>query len=160
MFKVSKAIEIECSHEEVFAFAGDYSKDSAWRGGVISMDYETSGPPTFRLRTKERMRSLGLSTTTVAEVFEYSPTRTSFRSISGPVPCSGSRDFQACPAGTRFTYTVILNSDGFRRLIDPLLGLFLAWQLTKDLRRLKRQLEKKSENNDSLSTLSVWDEPT
>lgn len=160
MFKISKSIDIECSHEEVFAFAGDYSKDPAWRSGVVSMDYETSGPPTFRLRTKEHTRSLGLSTTTVAEVIEYSPTHTSFRSISGPVPCYGSREFSECPAGTRFTYTLILDSSGFKRLMDPILGAFLGWQLIWDLRRLKRQLEEESKYNDSLSTLPAWEEQT
>jgi hypothetical protein len=164
MFKVSQAIEIECSQKRVFAFAGDYSKDPAWRSGVLSMDYETSGPPTFRLRTKERMRSLGISATTVAEVIEYSPTRTSFRSVSGPVSCSGSREFSACPAGTRFTYTLILKSSGLTRLIDPLLSIFLAWQLTRDLRRLKRLLENMSQEDHSISTLPgspalpAWDE--
>ncbi|MDI1238046.1 MAG: SRPBCC family protein [Polaromonas sp.] len=141
MITISHTEEMRCSPEQAFAFAGDYANDPLWRQGVLSMDYENSGAPSVGARTRERMRSLGFAAITVAEVIEYSESRTAFRSLSGPLPCSGSRHFIACPTGTRVTYTLTLDGRGAMRLIEPLLGILLARQVPADLRRLKQQLE-------------------
>ena len=125
----------------VFAFAGDYANDPAWRAGVICMEYETPGPIAAGTRTRETMRSLGTKVVTVAEVMEYSPARTAFNSVSGPIPCSGSREFVATPTGTRFTYTLVLRPVGFYRVLEPLLKLLLARQVRADIRRLQQRLE-------------------
>lgn len=147
MITLSHSEEIRCSAEQAFTFAGDYANDPAWRHGVLSMDYVTSGPPTVGGRTRERMRSLGFVAITLAEIVDYSPARTAFRSVSGPMACSGSRDFHVCPTGTRFTYTLTLEGRSAIRLIEPLLGIFLARQLPLDLRRLKRQLEQMAQQS-------------
>lgn len=125
----------------VFAFAGDYANDPAWRAGVICMEYETSGPIAVGTRTRETMRSLGTKVVTVAEVTEYSPTRTAFRSVCGPMPCEGSREFVATPTGTRFTYTLALRPVGIYRVLEPLLKLLFARQVRADVRRLRQRLE-------------------
>ncbi|CAG0992902.1 hypothetical protein ANAEL_02402 [Anaerolineales bacterium] len=70
----------------------------------MSMVYETSGPPAVGTRTRETMRSMGSTAVTIGEVVEFSSSRTAFRSLSGPIPCNGSREFSATPAGTKFTY--------------------------------------------------------
>ena len=141
MFIISQSEIIKCSPEAAFAFAGDYANDPSWRHSVVSMEYETSGPPAAGTRTREQMRSLGITAITVAEVIEYSPTRTAFRTVSGPVDCFGSRDFCEHPPGTRFTYTLTLRTRGVMRLVEPLLGALLTRQVRADLRRLKQRLE-------------------
>lgn len=141
MFEVSFSAEIRRSPDVVFAFAGNYANDPSWRAGVLSMVYETSGPPAPGSRTRETMRSMGRTTVTVAEVTEYSPARTAFRSLSGPVPCDGSREFVATTAGTRFTYSLTLRPAGFLRALEPLLRLLFARQVRSDVRRLKALLE-------------------
>lgn len=141
MFTVLYSEEIRRSPEVVFAFAGDYSNDPLWRTGVVSMVYETSGPPGVGARTRETMHSMGRIAVTVGEVTAYSPTRTAFRSLSGPVPCDGSREFAASPMGTKFTYSLTLRPTGFLRVLEPLLRLVFAKQVRTDVRKLKFHLE-------------------
>jgi hypothetical protein len=141
MFEVSCSEEIARPPDVVFAFAGDYANDPSWRAGVLSMVYETAGSPGAGSRTRETMRSLGTSAVTVAEVTEYSPTRTAFRSLSGPIPCAGSREFMATPTGTRFTYSLTLQPAGALRVLEPLLKVVFARQVRADVQRLKHRLE-------------------
>ena len=126
MFSVSCSEEIQRPPQVVFAFAGDYSNDPLWR------------------TTRETMRSLGRTAVTVGEITDYSSARTAFRSLSGPVPCAGSREFVASAAGTRFTYSLTIRPAGFLRVLEPLLRLVLARQARTDLRRLKHLLEAQS----------------
>ena len=141
MFTVSCSEEIRRSPDVVFAFAGDYANDPSWRKGVLAMAYENVGPPAVGARTRETMRSMGRTAVTVGEVTAYSRTRTAFRSVSGPVPCEGSREFVATPTGTRFIYTLTLRPRGLLRALEPLLKSVLARQIGDDVRRLKQYLE-------------------
>ena len=141
MFEVSCSVEIRRTPDVVFALAGDYANDPLWRTGVLSMVYETEGPPAVSTRTREKMRSMGRTVVTVAEVTEYSPARTAFRSLSGPIQCEGSREFLATAAGTRFTYSLSLRPTGALWLLQPLLKQVLARQVRADVLRLKHQLE-------------------
>ena len=141
MIEVSCSEEILRSPDVVFEFAGDYANDPSWRAGVLSMVYETSGPPAIGARTRETMRGLGRTAVTVAEVTEYSPSRTAFRSLSGPVPCDGSREFLATSAGTRITYSLTLRPTGALRVLEPLLRRLFAKRVRADVRRLKHHLE-------------------
>jgi len=105
------------------------------------MAYERGNAPAVGVRTRETMRSMGSTAVTVAEIVEYSPARTAFRSLSGPVPCEGSREFVATADGTRFTYALTLRPGGFLRLLAPLLRWLFARNVRADLQRLKAQLE-------------------
>jgi hypothetical protein len=87
------------------------------------------------------MRSMGSVAVTVGEVTEYSPSRTAFRSLSGPMPCNGSREFVATPTGTKFTYSLTLRPTGFFRMLEPLLRLVFTKQVRADVDRLKDHLE-------------------
>jgi hypothetical protein len=142
MFTVTASAEIHCPPDRVFGFAGDYANDPAWRAGVLAMTCEPPGPPARGTRTRETMRSMGRTVVTVGEVVEFSPGRTAFRSISGPVPCEGSREFLATPAGTtRFTYTLTLRPTGLLGLLAPILRSILAKQVRADVARLRQRLE-------------------
>jgi uncharacterized membrane protein len=141
MFTVNACVEIRRPPAEVFEWAGDYRNDPAWRAGVLAMRLDPEGPPAVGTRTHETMRSLGSVALTVAEVTAFTPQRTAFRSVTGPVPCDGSREFQACAAGTRFTYTLTLRPQGWLRLAEPLLRLVFARQVKADLQRLRQRLE-------------------
>jgi hypothetical protein len=141
MFAISCSADIKCSPEAAFAFAGDYSNDPLWRTGVLAMSHEPANPPKVGSTTRETMRSMGRIAITVAEITEYSSSRTAFRSLSGPVSCSGSRQFVASPTGTTFTYSLTLHPTGHLRLLEPLLRWLLARQVREDVLRLKNHLE-------------------
>lgn len=141
MFTISVSEDIQRPVAEVFKFAGDYANDPAWRAGVTAMTYEGAPSAAVGARTRETMRTFGSTATTVAEIMEYSASRTAFRSLSGPVDCEGSREFIASPAGTTFTYTLTLRPAGAMRIIEPLLRFIFLRQVRGDVKRLKAHLE-------------------
>jgi hypothetical protein len=143
MFTISISEEISLPPEEVFFFAGDYANDPVWRAGVTEMTYDGGVSAAVGIKTRETMRSLGRTAVTVAEITEYSRSRTAFRSVSGPVACEGSREFVGTPAGTRFSYSLTLRPEGFYRIIEPVLKLVFQGQLRGDMRRLKNHLERR-----------------
>jgi len=127
---------------EVFGYAGDYRNDTTWRKGVVEMRYEGASEPAAGVVPHEVMLNMGMRNTTVAEINEYIPnTRTAFRSISGPVPCHGYREFQENADGTNFTYVLTLEPRGAMRLLKPLLRTMFQKQVGEDVRRLKAKLE-------------------
>jgi uncharacterized membrane protein len=88
------------------------------------------------------MLSMGMRNTTVAEIKEYVPnTKTAFRSISGPLPCHGFREFQESAEGTTFTYVLTLEPRGAMRLLKPLMKGMFQKQVGEDVRNLKAKLE-------------------
>ena len=105
------------------------------------MAYEANGPVAPGARTREIFQVMGLQAIVLAEVTEYTPGRTAFRTVSGPVRCDGSREFGAGPLGTRFTYTLNVWDTGPFRPLEPLLRFLMARQVPADLRRLKVRLE-------------------
>lgn len=142
MFTVSCVEDLRCSPLAAFSYAGDYANDSSWRKGVLSMAYvESEVPVAPGVHTREIFRVMGLKTVILAEVTDFTPGRTAFRTVSGPVRCDGSREFCAGPLGTRFTYTLNVRDTGPFRPLEPLLSFLLARQVPADLRRLKKRLE-------------------
>jgi hypothetical protein len=141
MIEIKVTEEIHRPVGQVFTFAGEYLNDPHWRKGVTAMAYETSGPPAAGSRTRETMESMGRRATTVAEVTEFSPSRTAFRSLSGPVACYGYREFVATNLGTMFTYSLTLHPRGLLRLLEPLLRSMFVKQIKDDVRRLKALVE-------------------
>jgi hypothetical protein len=143
VFTISLSVDICLPPEEVFRFAGDYANDPVWRAGVTEMTYDVGGSAAVGVKTRETMRGLGNSAVTVAEITEYSRTRTAFRSVSGPVACEGSREFLGTPGGTRFSYSLTLRPEGFLKGIEPILKLVFRCRIGGDIRRLKNHLERR-----------------
>ena len=141
MIKIKVTEVIHRPVEQVFAFAGEYLNDPYWRKGVKTMTYETSNTPVVGSRTRETMKSMGSIITTVAEVTEFSSSRTAFRSLSGPVPCNGYREFAATESGTIFTYSLTLHPNGVWRLLEPILRKLFLKQVKGDVLRLKSLIE-------------------
>ncbi len=141
MFTVKVFEDITRPPGEVFLFAGGYRNDPTWRAGVTRMVIEGSDAPAVGVTTKETMRSLGQTAVTVAEITEFSDTRTGFRSLSGPVPCEGTREFLRTPGGTRMTYSLTLRPKGVMRLFEPILAFIFRRQVAGDMRRLRLLLE-------------------
>lgn len=142
MFTVSCVEDMRCSPLAAFSYAGDYANDSSWRRGVLSLAHvESESPVAPGVRTREIFRVLGLQIAILAEVTDFTPGRTAFRTVSGPVRCDGSREFCAGPLGTRFIYTLNVRDTGLFRPIEPLLSFLISRQVPADLRRLKIRLE-------------------
>lgn len=139
---LQQSITIARPVSHVFDYAGAYENDPAWRSGVLEMVQDPAGIPTVGATTREVLRVLGRRQVTVAEVVAYEPdVRTAFVSLGGSTPVRGSRRFEACAEGTRFTYELELARTGLVRLLGPVLAHSLNRDLAANLKRLKQQLE-------------------
>ncbi|MFT4046349.1 MAG: SRPBCC family protein [Solimonas sp.] len=142
MITVACSIYIRRPPGTVFAFAGDYRNDPQWRRGVVAVRCEPELEPALGVRTRETMKFCGLRAETLAEIIAWDVgSRTAFHALSGPVPCSGRRLFEAEDKGTRFSYLLHLRPRRRWQWLSPLLGLLFQWQAGGDLRRVRRLLE-------------------
>jgi hypothetical protein len=57
--KIIVSIAIACPAESVFEFASDYTRDPAWRAGVIEMSQTPTGRPQLGTQTLEVARFFG-----------------------------------------------------------------------------------------------------
>ena len=139
---LQQSITIARPVSAVFAYAGAYENDPAWRCGVLEMVQDPAGIPIVGATTREVLRVFSRRQVTVAEVVAYEPAvRTAFVSFDGSTPVRGSRRFEACADGTRFTYELELARTGLVRLLGPLLVRSLNREIARSLRRLRGLLE-------------------
>ena len=144
MAKNQHSVVIAAPVEKVFAFAADFENDPRWRTEVQEMHYTSGRPVGVGTQAVETARVLGLrlETTTVTTDYEKNR-RVTAKSVSGPVPIVASRDFEAVPSGTRFTYTLEGDTSSVLlfRLIRPILTRWYQKRIESYLRTLKRILE-------------------
>lgn len=130
--------------ERVFAFAADFENDPQWRDEVQQMRYTSDPPVGVGTRAVETARILGQTLETTTVTTDYEPNRrVAAKSISGPVPIVASRDFEAVPGGTRFTYTLEGDTSGVLlfRLMGPILTRLYQKRIESYLGTLKGILE-------------------
>lgn len=144
MAKNQHSVVIAAPVEKVFAFAADFENDPRWRDEVQRMRYTSGRPVGVGTRAVETARVLGQTLETTTVTTDYEPNRrVAAKSVSGPVPIVASRDFEAVPNGTRFTYTLEGDTSGVLlfRLIQPVLTRWYQRRIEGYLRTLKRILE-------------------
>lgn len=142
MFTITLHEPIDRPVEVVSAFAGDYANDPKWREGITEMRRITEGPLGVGTQTREVLKSMGRDNVTVGEVVEYVPNqRIAFRSLKGPIPVEGFREFAASTNGTDFTYSLTLKPSGFWWVLQPVLKSMLRKSLAADMKRLKAAIE-------------------
>jgi uncharacterized membrane protein len=138
------SVVIAAPVERVFAFAADFENDPQCRDEIQQMRYTSDPPVGVGTRAVETARILGqtLETTTVATDCEPNR-RVAAKSISGSVPIVASRDFEAVPGGTRFTYTLEGDTSGVLlfRLMGPILTRLYQKRIESYLGTLKGILE-------------------
>jgi len=143
MVTVQASVDIDRPIEEVFAYAGDFRNDVAWRGEVSELVYLTPDPIAVGSRERETARFFGRTAVTETRVTAFDvPRRVAFEHISGPYRVRGSRAFEPVPGGTRFTF--ILDSEvsaAFERLLVPVLRRLFQRQMDQNVARLKSTLE-------------------
>jgi len=141
-FFVSETVLIDRPIEQVFAYTTDYRNDVYWRQGVIAMKVNPVGQAGVGTKTTEVLRAYGRQLLTEAEVTGFVPNqRADFRAISGPMPVSGSRIFEARGEQTLVTYAIEGELDAVFSLLWPLLRKSYRRQVAGDLQHLKQRLE-------------------
>src|SRR5260370_7238724 len=121
--KMIVSIAIACPVEGVFAFVGDYTRDPAWRAGVIEMSQTPAGRSQVGTQTLEVARFFGRTMTTLAEVTKYEPGRAiDFAGVmANKIRVSGSRTVEEANGQARFTYQANVEGHGFLGLLSPLM---------------------------------------
>lgn len=145
MAKNQHSVVIGAPVEKVFAFAADFENDPLWRAEVQRMEYTSERPIGVGSLAVENARVLGQTLETTTVTTDYEPNRrVAAESVSGPVPIVASRDFEAVPGGTRFTYTLESDTGGVLlfRFVQPILTRWYQKRIESYLRILKGFLEK------------------
>jgi hypothetical protein len=136
MITFSAEAEAPLPAERVWAVLADYSRDSEWRGQVVSMVPTPSGLAHPGQRTAEVMRFAGRTLHNDGEVVTASGHRFTWRTTSG-VDAEGAREVHPLgPERCRIVLRTRVRPTGAERYYAPLARLVLQRGLRKDLRRL------------------------
>ena len=140
--RIQMSVDIARPVPAVWEIVGDFAHDRRWRTGIYRSERTSPGPMAAGATLVEGARFLGRDILTHSAVTAYEPGRCySFATTSGPVKGWGTHALEPAAGGRRFTYTPQAAFPGLLRLVEPLLGRIVAWQVKGDLKRLKRLLE-------------------
>lgn len=143
MSQITKTILIQRPVEDVFAFVSNYENDPRWRSGVVEMQQTPRSTSQVGTTTSEKLRFVGMSFSTDAEVVEYIPNKKiAFRSTAAMTPAQGFRE--VLPSGenrTLFTYYLEVKFGGLFKLLAPVFVRDFEKRAENDLQTLKQLLE-------------------
>ena len=137
-------IEIDRPREEVAAFAADPDNATAWYDNIESVDWETEPPLAVGSRLSFVARLLGRRLAYTYEVAEHRPgERFVMRTAQGPFPMETTYTWRdAEGSGTHMTLRNRGEPAGFSRLAAPLMTPAIRRANKKDLKALKRLMER------------------
>jgi uncharacterized membrane protein len=141
MKPVESSVVINRPIEACFAYLTDLANDLEWRREWIEAEKTTDGPHGVGARYRLTGALLGRRIATVYETIAYEPTRlAAWKAVSGPLPLTFSRVFEAVEGGTRITMRYE-GEHGLLRLAGPLIAGIGRRQLEGDYPKLKQVLE-------------------
>lgn len=142
MTRIVRSIQIDRPIDEVWDFVHDLDKEGLWQTTLVESEQLTDGPMRLGTRVRQVRHFLGLRIPLEWEVTEYEPTtRSAIKSVSGPVPLSGSYVLEAQEGGTRLTVSGELNAHGLFMLAEPVFARITGRELESNLGHLKDLLE-------------------
>ena len=128
--------------EACFAYLSDLGNDVEWRREWVDAEMATDGPHGVGARYRLTGALLGRRIATVYETIAYEPNRlAAWKAVSGPLPLTFSRAFEAVEGGTRVTMRYEGDLGGLLNLAGPLLASMGRRQLEGDYPKLKQLLE-------------------
>ena len=140
--RVEESVIIACPLEAAFALAGDFANDARWSGAVKESVQISAGPLGVGARFRHLTEFMGQRIDATGVLTEYEPpSRSCYRSESGPIPHRDCRDFAATAEGTRLTIVLEAELSGVYRMAEPMIRGAGQQQLRADLQRLRRLLE-------------------
>jgi uncharacterized membrane protein len=140
---VTATATIDRPRQEVAAYLRDPANDISWIGGLRSARLLTPGPVAVGSRVERVASFLGRRVEYVNEITELTADRLAMRSVRSPFPMQvtyGHRN--AGGAATEVSVRVEGDAGRFYALAAPLLGPAVRRSITRDLRNLKRVLER------------------
>jgi len=136
-------IEIARPRADVAAYAADPSNATEWYENIDGVEWKTEPPLRVGSRVSFVARFLRRTLAYTYEVREYVPgERLVMSTADGPFAMATTYTWADAEAGTRMTLRNRGEPAGFSRLLGPLLAGAMRRANRKDLRRLKRLLER------------------
>jgi uncharacterized membrane protein len=141
--RVVGSVDIDRPASQVWAYVADYGNDPSWRAAVTQLRPSVPGPVQVGVTTHERLRLLGMTFRTDANLDRVEAGRLlEWRAHDRQKQLHGSRLVESSgPASCRFTEVVEGRLLGPSRVLEPLVAWLLQRQATSDLGRLKHLLE-------------------
>jgi uncharacterized membrane protein len=142
MQPIESDVVIDRPIEDCFAYLTDLVNDVEWRREWIDAEQISDGPHGVGARYRLTAAFLGRRTATEYETIAYEPNRlAAWKAVSGPLPLTFSRAFEAAGGGTRVTMRYEGEFHGLLRLATPLLAWMGTRQLEGDFPKLKQLME-------------------
>ncbi|MDQ6835123.1 MAG: SRPBCC family protein [Actinomycetota bacterium] len=142
---ITSSIEIDRSHEDVFAYIDQLERHAEWQASLVSSKLETDGPVGVGTRVTDTRRLPGGERASTYEITEHDPPRrSSWRTLDGPVRAVGSLAVE--PLGqagrSRVTVEFDLEGHGIGVVIAPFARRQARKQVPLDQAKLKEILER------------------
>ena len=142
MIYIDHTVTIDRPLEEVWDFVSDPANNPQWQSGVELSDQSPSGPIKIGTRVRIVRKFMGQRIEVVFETTVFEPnTQFAFKSLSGPLPISGSMAVAATDSGTEMTYQGTGEAAGVHGLSETIISGLVNKQVKDDLKALKRLLE-------------------
>lgn len=133
--------------EHVASYATDWRNDPEWIGALRDVALVTGEPFGVGSRIARSAAFLGRRVDYVNEVVEYAPgRRLVMRSVQAPFPMTVTYEFEDAEGGTVMRIRAEGDASGFYRVAGPLLSRAVKRSIARDLARLKRTLETRTES--------------
>jgi len=130
-------------HDQVAAYLRDPANDPDWIGGIRSARLLTPGPVRVGSQVERVAGFLGRRIQYVNDITELTAGQLAMRSVRSPFPMRvtyGHRN--AGNSTTEVSVRVEGDAGRFYALVAPVLGLAVRRSITRDLRNLRRILER------------------
>jgi len=142
MSKIERSVVIDRPIDEVFEFVHDTSKDALWQSTLVESHQLTDGEMGVGTKVREVRQFLGRRIEMDWEVTDYEPsTRSSIKTLSGPIPLTGSYLLEPVDGATKLTATGELDAHGVFKLAEPVFARITGRELEANLGHLKDLLE-------------------
>ena len=141
MIRVQTSVTVNRPVAEVFRFMSDNQNALQWQSGLLEARI-TNDVMAIGRAWVDVVQFLGRRIEIASELTDYEEDRVlGFKSISGPIPVTGSYSFEPDGEGTKVTFTLQGEPGGFFKLAEPIVARSTQRQWETNLANLKDLLE-------------------
>ncbi|WP_169084067.1 SRPBCC family protein [Paenibacillus sp. PL91] len=146
MVDVFTEIKIKCPRDTVSEYAANPDNAPEWYVNIHSAEWQTPKPLEVGSKVAFKAAFLGKELSYVYLIAEYIPgKKLVMRTADGPFPMETTYTWESeGEQSTRMTLRNKGNPTGFSMLFSPLMSLMMKRDNNKDLKKIKRLLEKRS----------------
>ncbi len=142
MIYMDHTVTIDRPLEEVWDFVSDPANNPQWQSSIELSDQSPSGPIKIGTLVRIVRKFMGQRIEVVLETTVFEPNaQFAFKSLSGPLPISGSMAVAVTDSGTEMTYQGTGEAAGVHGLSETIISGLVNKQIANDLKVLKRLLE-------------------